>query len=516
VTRRSLHYAVAMTSPVVDDHVHVPDPRRWRALVVIAIAQLMVVLDASIVNIALPDAQRELHISAANRQWVVTAYTLAFGGLLLLGGRIADYAGRKRVFVIGLIGFAGASALGGFAPDQALLFTARALQGAFGAILAPAALSLISVTFVDSKERAKAFGVYGALSGAGAAIGLIAGGLLTQYASWRWCLFVNIPMALIAVALAIPNVRESRIHGTTRYDVPGALLSTMGFISLVYGITEAANPSLGWSSPRAISFIAAGAVLLVAFVAFESRTSNPLLPMSILLDRVRGGSYLAQFLLASGLFGMFLFMTFYFQGVHGFSPVRAGLCFLPFSLGVITSAGVSSQLLPRVGPRPLGTLGLLMASGGLLYLSRITFDSSYVSSVLPALILMSLGLGAVFVVVSSTALFNVPFHESGVASAVLNTTQQIGGSLGTAIFNTLAISATAAYAIAHPWSGPTLPPGVSPPDALTHGFSVAFELGSGCMLVAAIVFFTLVNVDRHHLGQHDDVGEPDEDEVLSS
>lgn len=483
---------------------------------VIAIAQLMVVLDASIVNIALPDAQRELHISAANRQWVVTAYTLAFGGLLLLGGRIADYAGRKRVFVIGLIGFAGASALGGFAPDQALLFTARALQGAFGAILAPAALSLISVTFVDSKERAKAFGVYGALSGAGAAIGLIAGGLLTQYASWRWCLFVNIPMALIAVALAIPNVRESRIHGTTRYDVPGALLSTMGFISLVYGITEAANPSLGWSSPRAISFIAAGAVLLVAFVAFESRTSNPLLPMSILLDRVRGGSYLAQFLLASGLFGMFLFMTFYFQGVHGFSPVRAGLCFLPFSLGVITSAGVSSQLLPRVGPRPLGTLGLLMASGGLLYLSRITFDSSYVSSVLPALILMSLGLGAVFVVVSSTALFNVPFHESGVASAVLNTTQQIGGSLGTAIFNTLAISATAAYAIAHPWSGPTLPPGVSPPDALTHGFSVAFELGSGCMLVAAIVFFTLVNVDRHHLGQHDDVGEPDEDEVLSS
>ena len=505
-----------MTSPVVGNHVHVPDPRRWRALVVIAIAQLMVVLDASIVNIALPDAQRELHISAANRPWVVTAYTLAFGGLLLLGGRIADYAGRKRVFVIGLIGFAGASALGGFAPDQALLFTARALQGAFGAILAPAALSLISVTFVDSKERAKAFGVYGALSGAGAAIGLIAGGLLTQYASWRWCLFVNIPMALIAVALAIPNVRESRIHGTTRYDVPGALLSTMGFISLVYGITEAANPSLGWSSPRAIGFIAAGAVLLVAFVAFESRTSNPLLPMSILLDRVRGGSYLAQFLLASGLFGMFLFMTFYFQGVHGFSPVRAGLCFLPFSLGVVTSAGVSSQLLPRVGPRPLGTLGLLMASGGLLYLSRITFDSSYVSSVLPALILMSLGLGAVFVVVSSTALFNVPFHESGVASAVLNTTQQIGGSLGTAIFNTLAISATAAYAIAHPWSGPTLPPGVSPPDALTHGFSVAFELGSGCMLVAAIVFFTLVNVDRHHLGQHDDVGEPDEDEVLSS
>jgi len=505
-----------MTSPSsAPEHVHVPDPKRWLALVVIAIAQLMVILDASIVNIALPDAQHALHISAANRQWVVTAYTLAFGGLLLLGGRIADYAGRKRVFVIGLLGFAGASALGGFAPDQALLFTARALQGAFGAILAPAALSLISVTFVDSKERAKAFGVYGALSGAGAAIGLIAGGLLTQYASWRWCFFVNIPMALIAVGLAIPNVRESRIHGTTRYDIPGAVLSTAGFISLVYGITEAATPGNGWTSPAALGFIAAGVVLLIAFVAFESRTTHPLLPLSILLDRIRGGSYLAQFLLASGLFGMFLFMTFYFQGVHGFSPVRAGLCFLPFSLGVITSAGVSSQLLPKVGPRPLGTIGLLMASGGLLYLSRITATSGYASAVLPALLLMSLGLGAVFVVISSTALFNVPFHESGVASAVLNTTQQIGGSLGTAVFNTLAISATAAYAIAHPWHGPALPPGTSPPDALTHGFSVAFELGAGCMLLAAVVFFVLVNVDRHHLGQHDDVGEPDEDELLA-
>ena len=256
-------------------------------------------------------------------------------------------------------------------------------------------------------------------------------------------------------------------------------------------------------------------VLLIAFVAFESRTTHPLLPLSILLDRIRGGSYLAQFLLASGLFGMFLFMTFYFQGVHGFSPVRAGLCFLPFSLGVITSAGVSSQLLPKVGPRPLGTIGLLMASGGLLYLSRITATSGYASAVLPALLLMSLGLGAVFVVISSTALFNVPFHESGVASAVLNTTQQIGGSLGTAVFNTLAISATAAYAIAHPWHGPALPPGTSPPDALTHGFSVAFELGAGCMLLAAVVFFVLVNVDRHHLGQHDDVGEPDEDELLA-
>ena len=488
--------------------VNVPDPRRWFALVVIAIAQLMVILDASIVNIALPDAQRALHISAVNRQWVVTAYTLAFGGLLLLGGRIADYAGRKRVFIIGLIGFAGASALGGFAPNQGLLFTARGLQGAFGALLAPAALSLISVTFTDSKERAKAFGVYGALSGAGAAIGLIAGGILTQYVSWRWCLFVNIPMALIAVVLAIPNVRESRLVGGTTYDIPGAVLSTAGFVSLVYGITVAATPGYGWSSSKTVLFLTAGIVLLVAFVIFESRTPKPLLPLSVIWDRVRGGSFLAQFFLAAGLFGMFLFMTFYFQNVHGFSPIKAGLCFLPFSLGVITSAGVGSQLLPKIGPRPLGTIGLLMGSGGLFYLSGITNTSSYVSSVLPALLLMSLGLGSVFVAVSSTALFNVPFHESGVASAVLNTAQQIGGSLGTAIFNTIAISATAAFAVANPWRGPALPPGVSPPDATTHGFSVAFQWGAGSMLLAAVIFFIFVNVDRHHLGQHDDVGEP--------
>jgi len=498
-----------MTDALPATHLQHPDPRRWKALFVIAIAQLMVVLDASIVNIALPDAQKALHISYANRQWVVTAYTLAFGGLLLLGGRIADYGGRKRVFIIGLLGFAGASALGGFAPTQGLLFTARALQGAFGAMLAPAALSLISVTFTDSKERAKAFGVYGALSGAGAAIGLIAGGLLTEYASWRWCLFVNVPMALFAVALALPNVRESRLIGKVKYDVPGALLSTFGFVALVYGITEAATPGHSWGSTRTVEFLVVGVLLLVAFLIVETRVSHPLLPMSIIVDRIRGGSYLAQFFLASGLFGMFLFMTFYFQIVHGFSPIKAGLCFLPFSMGIILSAGIASQLLPRIGPRPLGTVGLLMGSGGLLYLSMITATSSYASSVLPAMLLMSLGLGLVFVTVSSTALFNVPFHESGVASAVLNTAQQIGGSLGTAIFNTIAISATAAYLVIHPWHGPALPPGQSPPDALTHGFSVAFRWGSGSLLLGAIIFVIFVNVDRHHLAQHDDVGAPD-------
>jgi len=495
---------------LLPEHEHVLDPKRWMALLVIAIASLMVVLDASIVNIALPKAQLDLHISSANRQWVVTAYTLVFGGLLLLGGRIGDYAGRKKVFIIGLIGFAGASALGGFAPSQGFLFAARGLQGMFGALLAPAALSLISVTFVDSKERAKAFGVYGALSGAGATIGLIAGGLLTQYASWRWCLFVNVPMAAIAVVLAIPNVRESKNHGTTKYDVPGALLSTLGFISLVYGITEAATPGHSWGSTSTVFFLVAGVLLLVGFVFWETRSSHPLLPLSVVLNRVRGGSLLSQFFVAIGLYGMFLFMTFYFQGVHGWSPVKSGLAFMPFSFGVIVSAAITSQLLPRVGPRPLGTFGMLLGAGGMLYLAQISATSNYVTHVMPALIMMSLGLGSVFVTVTSTSLFNVPFHESGVASALLNTTGQIGGSLGTAVSNTIAIAATTAFALAHPWRGPALPAGVTAPDAATHGFCVAFRFGSLSLFLGAVLFFLLVNVDRHHLAQHDDVGEPEE------
>jgi EmrB/QacA subfamily drug resistance transporter len=483
------------------------DPRRWFALVVIAIASLMVVLDASIVNIALPKAQAALHISYANRQWVVTAYTLSFGGLLLLGGRIADYAGRKRVFIIGLIGFAAASALGGAAPDQALLFAARGLQGAFGAILAPAALSLISVTFTDSRERARAFGVYGAISGVGAAIGLIMGGLLTQYLSWRWCLFVNIPMALIAVVLAIPNIRESRLTGKTKYDVPGALMSTLGFVALVYGINEAATPGHGWSSPVTLWCLVAGAVLLVAFVAFEAKAKNPLLPLGVVLDRVRGGSLLSQFFTASGLFGMFLFLTFYFQSVHGYSPIRTGFAFLPFSIGIIVSATAASNLLPKVGPRAIGVVGLVMSAAGLFYLSFISASSSYVGAIFPAMVVMSLGLGLAFVTISSTSLFNVRHEESGVASAVLNTSQQIGGSLGTAIFNTIAISATATYAVSHVWHG--VPPGASAPDAATYGYTVAFKLGAACLAVAALVFGFFVNVDRHHLAQHDDVTEPE-------
>ena len=494
-------------------HAEIPDPQRWFALFVIAIAQLMVVLDASIVNIALPHAALPhamggLSISPKNYQWAVTAYTLTFGGFLLLGGRIGDYMGRKKAFLIGLAGFAGASLLGGFAQNQQMLFGARALQGVFGALLAPAALSLISVTFTDSKERAKAFGVYGALSGVGAAIGLIAGGLLTQYFSWRWCLFVNTPMAIIALALAIPNVHESKVEGHPHYDVAGALSATAGMVSVVYGVSQASTN--GWGSTSAWPFIAVGAALLTIFFVIEARKKEPLLPLRLLTDRVRGGSYLTQILVGLGLFGMFLFMTFYFQDVHGYSAVKTGLLFLPFSVGIILSAGATSQLLPKFGPRPLATTGCAMAGVGLFYLSFISPTSSYVAHVMPAMIIASLGLGMTFVSLASTALFNVQPRDTGAASAVLTTSQQLGGSFGTAIQNTIVVSSATAFVAGalrnhHATSSAMV---TLQKVARVHGYDSAFRFGAAMMFLGALSFYTLVNVDRHHLGQHDEESTP--------
>ena len=465
------------------------DPKRWLALGVIAIAQLMVVLDASIVNIALPSAQRDLGISDADRQWVITAYTLAFGGLLLLGGRIADFTGRKRTFIIGLLGFAGASALGGFASTAGLLFAARALQGAFGALLAPAALSLITVTFTEPKERARAFGVFGAIAGGGAAIGLILGGVLTEYASWRWCLGVNVPIAVLTAIIAVPLVKESRAHGDTRYDVPGAVLATAGLVSLVYGFTEAAKPNVGWSAPRTLGFLAASVILLIAFVVLESRRRNPLLPLRVALDRNRGGSYLSFLLVGAGLFAMFLFLTFYLQAVLGYSALRAGFAFLPFSAGIILTAGVVSQLMPRIGPKPLMVGGLAAATLGMLYLIQITPTTSYVTHVLPAEIVMSIGLAAVFIPASSTALVGVSPHDAGVASALLNTCQQIGGSLGTALLNTLYASAVTGYIASHAKTPRQLQEVM--PDAYVHGYHVAFFWGAVMLAtsLAVVIFF---------------------------
>ncbi len=475
-----------MTKTRVEDGL---DPNRWRALLVIAIAQLMVVLDASIVNIAIPSAQRDLHISAANRQWVVTAYTLAFGSLLLLGGRIADIVGRKKIFIIGLLGFAAASAIGGIASSQGMLFAARGLQGIFGALLAPAALSLINVTFTLPKERAKAFGVYGGIAGGGAAIGLILGGTLTQYASWRWCLGVNVPIALIAVAMALPWLHESKAGGTKSYDIPGAVTVSLGLLSLVYGLSEAATK--GWGKSSTYQFFIIAAILIVAFFMIERKVENPLLPMRVLTERNRGGSYLATLFVGAGLFTMFLFLSIYLQNIHGYSALRSGFAFLPFSIGVITFAGVAATLMPKVGARPLMLAGLVMATIGLFYLSRFTPTSSYATAILPALLIMSTGLALVFIPSATTGLHGVGGRDSGVASAMINTSQQIGGSLGAALLNTVAVTASATYATAHSSLGKTLPA-----FAAVHGFSVAFRVGSIFLGVAAIVVALTINVGK--------------------
>lgn len=470
------------------------DPLRWRALMVIAIAQLMVVLDASIVNIALPSMQADLGITDADRQWIVTAYTLTFGSLLLLGGRIADYAGRKRVFIIGLLGFAGASALGGLAPTAGLLFAARGLQGLFAALLAPAALSLITVTFTDSKERAKAFGVYGALSGGGAAIGLVLGGLLTQFASWHWTLLVNVPIALLAVFLAVPFVRESRAHGDTRYDVPGAVTATVGLFCLVFGITKAETD--GWNGTSTVTFLATSVLLLFVFLFIEYRSSHPLLPLRIVLDRNRGGAYLASFFVGIGMFSMFLFISYFFQAVLGFSPLTSGLLFLPFSAGVVISAGIASQLLPRFGPRWVTFSGFVLATVGMSLYLRLSPESTYAANILPSIVIMSLGMGLIFVPLSATALFGVGNHDAGVASAVPNTSQQIGGSIGVAFLNTIAASATTAYIVENALDGPS-------PDALVIGFTTSFLWSVSIMALAGLVWVVLVRMTKTDMSAND-------------
>lgn len=471
-----------------------PDPTRWKALFVIAIAQLMVVLDASIVNIALPSMQQDLGISDANRQWVITAYTLAFGGFLLLGGRIADYQGRKRMFIVGLTGFAAASFLGGISTSAAMLFGARALQGLFGALLAPAALALITVTFTDSKERAKAFGVFGGISGGGAAIGLVAGGLLTEYLSWHWCLLVNVPVAVIAVLLAIAYIHESRATGNTKYDIPGAIVGTAGLLSLVFGISRAQTD--GWNGTSTLSFMGLGVLLLIVFVVIESRSTHPLLPLRILENRNRGGAYLASFFVGVGLFAMFLFLTYFFQGILGYTPLQAGLLFLPFSAGVILSAGLAAQLLPRFGPRWVTAGGFALALVGMLLLTMMTPETVYLTQILPAMMFISIGMGLIFVPLSAVSLFAIGNHDAGVASAVLNTSQQIGGSIGIAFLNTVATSATTAFIVSNNLQGPT-------PEALVAGFTRGFAWGAAILALAGILWVVLVTMTKKDMAAND-------------
>lgn len=465
-----------------------PDPRRWLALPIIALAQLMVVLDATIVNIALPSAQLDLHITDANRQWVVTAYTLAFGGLLLLGGRIADYAGRKRTFLIGLIGFAAASAVGGAATDTAMLLSARAAQGAFGALLTPSALSLLAVMFTDPEERGKAFGVYGAIAGGGSAVGLVLGGVLTEYLNWRWCLYVNAPIAAIAAVGALLVLHNTKATGRTRYDFPGVILATGGLVALVYGFTKAETD--GWRAHLTLGLIGGGVLLLLLFVLVEMRMKTPLLPLRIVASRHRGGAYLSVLLAVVGMFALFFFLNFYLQNIRDYSAVKTGLAFLPMTGGVLFSSAICSKLLSHVQPRLLMGPGLLIAAGGMILLTRLGVTTPYVSHVLPTLILVGIGLGGVMVPAISTATLGVRPQDTGVASATVNTAQQVGGSLGTALLNTIAANATQHYLSTHPRTP------LSIPNSAVHGYNVASAWGAGIMAVAGILALLLVNAPR--------------------
>ncbi|MEU3930589.1 MFS transporter [Streptomyces sp. NPDC029044] len=474
-----------------------PDANRWKALVFIALAQLMVVLDATIVNIALPSAQQDLGISDGNRQWVVTAYALAFGGLLLFGGRIADLWGRKKAFVVGLGGFAAASALGGAATNEAMMFGARALQGVFGSLLAPAALSLLAVMFTDAKERAKAFGIYGAIAGGGGAVGLILGGFLTEYLDWRWTFFVNIPFAIVAAAGAYFVIREPE-GGRNRspLDIPGVLLSTFGLVALVYGFTRAESD--GWSDTVTVAMFVASAVLLAAFVFVESKVKAPLLPLRVVTERNRGGIYLSLGLAIIAMFGLFLFLTYYLQIVKGYSPVKTGFAFLPMIAGMITgSTQIGTRLMTRVAPRLLMGPGFLVAALGMLLLTQLEIGSSYAALLLPAMLLLGLGMGTAFMPAMSLATQGVEPRDSGVASAMVNTSQQVGGAIGTALLNTIAASATTAYVADH-IAGATSrsQQQLVQLEAMVQGYTSAIWFAVGILVVAAAIALTFVNAGR--------------------
>jgi EmrB/QacA subfamily drug resistance transporter len=446
----------------------------------------MVVLDATIVNIALPSAQQDLGFSDANRQWIITAYALSFGSLLLLGGRIGDLFGRKWTFIGGLSGFALASAAGGLAPSFAVLVAARAAQGAFGALLAPAALSLLSTTFTDPRERGNAFGIYGAIAGGGGAVGLLLGGVLTEYLSWRWCLYVNLGFAIPA-AIGGLLLLQHRIEAVRpKLDVPGTLTAVSGLVALVYGLTKAETD--GWTAGITLGCFAAAAVLLTAFVLIQRRSDHPLLPLHVVLHRDRGGAFAAVGVVGAGMFGVFLFLTYYLQQTLGFSPVGTGVAFLPMIGALILASTIASAvLLPRIGPRPLIASGLSLAAVGMVLLTHVTVNSTYASHVLPGLLVIGLGLGLSMAAAMNTATSGVRPEESGVASATMNTMQQVGGSIGTALLSTLAASATSAFVASHATAaGSAAQAGVAA-QAAVHGYVTAFWWSAAIFAAGAIV-----------------------------
>ncbi|MFF5148003.1 MFS transporter [Streptomyces sp. NPDC013157] len=453
---------------------------RWWALAVISLAQLMVVLDATIVNIALPSAQKALEFDNNGRQWVVTAYSLAFGSLLLLGGRLADLFGRRTTFIIGVAGFAAASAVGGAANGLTMLVIARAVQGLFAALLAPSALSVLTTTFTDPKERAKAFGVFGALSGSGAAIGLVLGGMLTEYLNWRWTLYVNDVLAAPALIGAILLIRQSVPAKQPRLDIPGVVLVSGGLFSIVYGFANA--ETRGWGDRMTWGFLTTGAALLLAFFVWQTRAKNPVLPLRLLADRDRAASLAALLISNAGMFGVFLFLTYYLQSTLGYSPVKSGVAFLPLvGTLMVMSQSATRWLVPRLGPKMVVPFGTLSAASGLVWLTRLELHSGYAAHVLPPMLLLGAGLGLVTPTAMSYATLGVRADDQGVASAAVSTTQQVGGAISTALLNTLAASAVADYAKGH------LADPLVQEKAALHSYAVVYWWSAGFFAVALIV-----------------------------
>jgi EmrB/QacA subfamily drug resistance transporter len=443
----------------------------------------MIVLDVTVMNLALPSAQHALGFTSADRQWIVTAYALSFGSLLLFCGRLADLIGRKVTFLTGLAGFAAASAVGGASDSFAMLVTARACQGVFAALLAPSALSLLTTTFTDPKERGKAFGVYGAVAASGSGIGLLLGGALTSYASWRWCMYVNLVFAAFAITGgALLLGRQPRTPGA-RLDIPGVTAVSGGIFSLVYGFSNAAAHS--WHTPSTWGFLAAGAALLTAFAAWQSRTAHPLLPPRIVADRNRGGAYLTMLITGTGIFGIFLFLIYYMQVTLGYSPVKSGLALLPMVavIGVMSNVG-TIKLMPRLGPKPLVITGLLVNAAAMAWLTRIGAHSGYAQALLGPVMLAGAGLGLVFSSAINTGTFGVAPHDAGVASASAGTGQQLGGAIGTALLNTIAASATTSYLASHAHGRPA-PQLVQ--LAAVHGYTTVFWWCAGIFVAGALV-----------------------------
>jgi EmrB/QacA subfamily drug resistance transporter len=454
--------------------------RRWLILALIGIAQLMVVLDITIVNIALPSAQEDLGFSNDARQWIVTAYALAFGSLLLLGGRLGDLFGRKWAFIGGLLGFSIASAIGGAADSFGVLVAARAGQGVFGALLAPSALALLTTTFTDPAERGKAFGIFGGIAGGGAAVGLLLGGILTEILSWRWCLYVNLVIALPAALAALRLIVNQANPARPPLDLLGTVTASAGLFALVFGFSNSEMQS--WTDPVTIIMLAAAVVLLSAFVVIESRVAHPLLPLRVVADRTRGGSYLAIGISGIALFAVFLFLTYFLQQTKGFSPIESGLAFLPMTAAIIvTAALVNTRLLAKVGPRPLLVLGMSLGALAMAWFAQIEATSSYAGHVLPGLLVMGVGMGNIFAPAIASATYGVEYSDTGVASAMVNTMQQVGGSIGTALLSSIFASAVTSYA-----EGKVPTPQLAT-DAAVHGYTVAFWIAAGVFAAGAVI-----------------------------